>query len=65
MKGIEYVKYIYERKLKMKYWKKIIIDGIETNYSVSTEGEVRNDVRQTILTQQIEYEYQVVAISVG
>lgn len=49
----------------MKYWKKIIIDGIETNYSVSTEGEVRNDTRQTILTQQTEYEYQVVAISVG
>ena len=34
----------------MKNWKKIFIDGNETIYSVSTEGEVRNDIRNTILT---------------
>ena len=46
-------------------WKKIIIDDIETNYSVSTEGQVRNNIRNTILTPQTEYEYQVVSISLG
>ena len=49
----------------MKNWKKIFIDGNETIYSVSTEGEVRNDIRNTILTQSMEYDYAVVGISVG
>lgn len=49
----------------MQQWKKIIIDGIETNYSISNDGMVRNDLRNTILTQQTEYEYQVVSISLG
>ena len=49
----------------MKNWKKIFIDGKETIYSVSTEGEIRNDIRNTILTQSMEYEYAVVGISVG
>lgn len=46
-------------------WKKIIIDNIETIYSVSTEGQVRNDKRGTLLNQQVEYEYKVVSLSIG
>lgn len=46
-------------------WKKIFIDGQETNYSVSDIGEVRNDVRNTLLKQGNEYEYKMVGISLG
>lgn len=49
----------------MAQWKKIIIDNIETNYSVSTDGQVRNDQRNKILSLQDEYEYKVAAISLG
>lgn len=46
-------------------WKKIIIDGKETNYSVSSSGQVRNDVRNRILKLRDEQEYKVVSISLG
>lgn len=46
-------------------WKKIFIDGIETSYSVSSTGEVRNDKKNTLLTQYTEYEYKVVSLSIG
>lgn len=46
-------------------WKKVIVDGQETIYSVSNTGEVRNDVRNTILSQHSEQEYKVVSISIG
>lgn len=43
-------------------WKKVIVDGIETRYSVSDEGQVRNDERNRLLTLSNEYEYQVASI---
>lgn len=46
-------------------WKKIILDGVITNYSVSENGEVRNDERNTLLKQQSDNEYKVVSIALG
>lgn len=46
-------------------WKKIYVDEIETNYSVSSDGQVRNDKTELILKQQTEYEYLVVRLSLG
>lgn len=46
-------------------WKKVIIEGQETNYSVSDTGEVRNDIRNTLLQQGNEYEYKMVGIALG
>ena len=51
--------------MKEIMWKKIIIDGIETIYSVNNLGQVRNDVRNTYLTQYSEQEYRVVSIALG
>jgi hypothetical protein len=34
-------------------WKKIIYEGVETNYSVSDIGEVRKDTNNYIMKQQI------------
>ena len=49
----------------MKEWKKIILDDIETNYSVSTDGDVRNDNTNRILKQRTCNEYKRVSISLG
>lgn len=49
----------------MKEWKKIIINNQETFYSVSSEGEVRNDKTGRILKQRQCNEYQRVSISLG
>ena len=46
-------------------WKKIIVDGQETNYSVSDTGEVRNDVRGNLLTLQEQNGYLHVTFSVN
>lgn len=46
-------------------WKKIIIDNIETFYSVNNIGEVRNDKTNKLLTLSTEYEYKVASISLG
>jgi hypothetical protein len=46
-------------------WKKIIIDGIETKYSVSSQGQVRNDIKNSLLTLSSEQEYLVASISLG
>lgn len=46
----------------MAVWKKIIVDGINTRYSVSDEGQVRNDERNKLLTLYDEYEYKVASI---
>ena len=35
-------------------WKKIIIDNIKTNYSVSEDGIIRNDNTNKILSQRIQ-----------
>lgn len=51
--------------MKETIWKKIIIDGIETIYSVSNQGEIRNDVRNRLLNLSTEYEYKVASISLG
>lgn len=44
-------------------WKKIIIDGIETFYSISIEGKVRNDKRGTLLTSHKQQGYMHVSLS--
>lgn len=49
----------------MEQWKKIIIDGQETNYSISSLGQVRNDKTQRILKQGTCNEYKKVCISLG
>lgn len=46
-------------------WKTIVIDGKETIYSVNNLGEIRNNKRNTLLSQSIEYEYCVVSLSLG
>ena len=46
-------------------WKKIIIDGIETRYSVSSQGEVRNDEKGNILSPCLQHGYFVVGLTVG
>ena len=46
-------------------WRKIILSGIETIYSVSEDGQIRNDIRNTILKQGNEYEYRMVGLSIG
>lgn len=46
-------------------WKKIIISGIETIYSVSSEGDVRNDTTERLLKQRSDNEYKVVSLSIG
>jgi hypothetical protein len=43
--------YLYiEQIMEVRMWKKLIIDGKETLYSVSDTGEVRNDLRNSLLT---------------
>ena len=46
-------------------WKKIFYNELETYYSVSTDGQVRNDITGRILKQQSKNEYKRVAISLG
>lgn len=46
-------------------WKKIYIDNKETNYSVSSQGEVRNDISGKFLAQSIQQGYQFVTIQIG
>ncbi len=45
-------------------WKKIIIDDEVTSYSVSSLGEVRNDIRDSLLTQATSQEYCTVALNI-
>ena len=49
----------------MENLKKIYIDGLETYYSVSDLGNVRNDKTNRILKQQTSNEYKRVSLSVG
>lgn len=46
-------------------WKKIIIDEIETNYSVSENGEVRNDITNKLLSQRVQQGYKHVGLMVS
>ena len=46
-------------------WEKIIINGEETNYSVSQTGEVRNDKTNKMLSQRIQQGYKHVGLTIN
>lgn len=46
-------------------WKKIIIDGNETNYSVSTNGEIKNDNTDKILSQRTQQGYKHITLTIN
>ena len=46
-------------------WKKFIYEGIETDYSVSTEGEVRKDTTNYILSQSAQQDYKFVTLLIN
>jgi hypothetical protein len=46
-------------------WKKIIDNNIETNYSISDNGEVRNDKTNKILSQRTQQGYKHVTLSIS
>lgn len=53
----------YERKYIM--WEKFIYEGQETDYSVSTEGEVRKDTTNYILSQSSQQDYKFVGLIIN
>ena len=46
-------------------WKKFIYEGQETDYSVSTEGEVRKDTTNYILSQSSQEDYKFVGLIIN
>lgn len=46
-------------------WKKFIYEGQETDYSVSTEGEVRKDTTNYILSQSSQQDYKFVSLIIN
>ena len=46
-------------------WKKFIYEGIKTDYSVSTEGEVRKDTTNYILSQSSQQDYKFVTLLIN
>ena len=46
-------------------WKKFICEGQETDYSVSTEGEVRKDTTNYILSQSSQQDYKFVGLIIN
>lgn len=48
-----------------KMWKKIILNNIITDYSVSTEGEVKKDTTNYFLSQSIQQDYKFVSLLVN
>ena len=46
-------------------WKKFIYEGQETDYSVSTEGEVRKDTINYILSQSSQQDYKFVGLIIN
>ena len=46
-------------------WKKFIYEGQETDYSVSTEGEVRKDTKNYILSQSSQQDYKFVGLIIN
>lgn len=46
-------------------WKKLIIDGVETLYSISDIGEIRNDKRNTLLVLGTEQGYKTVGLHIN
>lgn len=49
----------------MSEWRKIIINGEETNYSVSDDGQVKNDITEKILSLTLQQGYQHITITVN
>ena len=43
---------------------KIFVDGIETFYSVSDNGEIRNDLRNKILKLSSEQDYKTIVLHI-
>lgn len=46
-------------------WKKFYFEGIETDYSVSTEGVVRKDTTDYILSQSSQQDYKFVTLLIA
>ena len=46
-------------------WKKFMYEGQETDYSVSTEGEVRKDITNYILSQSSQQDYKFVGLIIN
>ena len=46
-------------------WKKFIYEGQETDYSVSTEGEVRKDTKKYMLSQSSQQDYKFVGLIIN
>lgn len=46
-------------------WKKYFLNGVETDYSVSTEGIVRKDTTNYILSQSMQQDYKFVTLLVA
>ena len=46
-------------------WRKIIVDNLETNYSVSDCGEVKNDNTNKLLSLQTQQGYKHVTLSIN
>lgn len=46
-------------------WEKFIYEGQETDYSVSTEGEVRKDTTNYILSQSSQQDYKFVGLIIN
>ena len=46
-------------------WKKIILNNIITDYSVSTEGEVKKDTTNYFLSQSIQQDYKFVSLLIN
>ena len=46
-------------------WKKVIFEGQETDYSVSTEGAVRKDTTNYILSQSMQQDYKFVTLLIN
>lgn len=46
-------------------WKKIIYEGIETDYSVSDTGEVRKDANNYIMKQQVQQGYHHITLQIN
>lgn len=53
---------LFKYKKKMENWKKIIIEDCVTNYSVSTKGNVRNDISNRLLKGSLTNGYKCVDI---
>lgn len=45
-------------------WKKYYLNGVETDYSVSTEGIVRKDTTNYVLSQSTQQDYKFVTLQV-